>query len=980
MDHTIQTNYTYSIKTSNRFSVLRDLNGTTEPKGPLVNKHTDNTTIKPKPKYLQNELNILVINFQSLKNKVLEFRHMVSDEKPDVIIGTETWLHPNIKNTELNLDEYEIYRKDRQNNKKGVGVMIAVKGDLNSENINNKYESETIFCRIKLNSTPKKEIIVGSIYRPPNSDLETSVKICKELTSIKNQNKNAIFWVAGDFNLPNIDWDTVSSKTTNTIDTHFLDTIDILGWTQIIKFKTLKNNTLDLFFTDNPGLITKQQLLPGIGDHDAILIKSRLRPKRVKKTNHQILIWKKCNISCMREDIKEFSKSFTKKYTNNNNNVDKMWSDIKEVFKTVIDKHVPTKYTTRSFQQPWFNTETKRLARKKKRWFKKLRETNSDKVKERYRDIKKECQQACCKAHQSYLNTMFEDDKNNKKLWTYIKSKNKEQCGIPDLKANNQIIKTPKEKANILNSQFSSVFSNPQPQIDNHDTNKVFPKMNDIKVNKNGVLKLLVNIKEHKATGADEIPGMLLKLLATEIHEIYTILFQTSLDQGVLPSDWKKAKIMPLFKKGDKSNPENYRPISLTSISCKLLEHIIHSNIMDHLENNKILNNIQHGFRQKRSCESQLITTLNDFSNCLNNKGQIDSILLDFSKAFDKVDHRGLLLKLKTYGIQGKQLKWIESFLIGRTQTVIVDNHESNQNDVKSGVPQGTVLGPLLFLIYINDINENLSKDTKIRLFADDSFLYRNIKSQHDSSILQNDLDLLQKWERKWKMEFHPDKCQVLRITNKLKPVMANYQIHGKTLQETKHAKYLGVVIDSKLNWSEQNKTVCKKANNVLGFLKRNTAGCPKRVKETCYNTLVKPILNYGSSVWDPYQINQIQKLDKVQKNAARYITNNYSFNSGSTDTNFKELGWISLSEQRAKSKVTTLYKGINNLLEIPLDQFRPNENKRPTRQSGYQMLKIPQSKVDSHLYSFFPNTIRLWNSLPECTKLINNIDTFINS
>ena len=236
---------------------------------------------------------------------------------------------------------------------------------------------------------------------------------------------------------------------------------------------------------------------------------------------------------------------------------------------------------------------------------------------------------------------MFKNDKNNKKIVDlHIKSKNQENTGIPSLNVNGSTIQDSKCKADALNNQFASVFSNPIPVIKHQvNVNEHFPQMKEIEINKNGVLKLLTNINEHKATGPDEIPGKLLKILAPNTAEIYTLLFEASLQQGVIPDDWKNAKIMPLFKKGDKSKTENYRPVSLTSVSCKLLEHILCSNIMDHLEKYSILIDIQHGFRQKRSCESQLITTINDFSNCLNNKGQIDSILLDFSKAFDKVDH-----------------------------------------------------------------------------------------------------------------------------------------------------------------------------------------------------------------------------------------------------------------------------------------------------------------------------------------------------
>ena len=471
---------------------------------------------------------------------------------------------------------------------------------------------------------------------------------------------------------------------------------------------------------------------------------------------------------------------------------------------------------------------------------------------------------------------------------------------------------------------------------------------------------MLLNTNEHKASGPDEISGKLLKTVGSEISEIYTFLFQTSLNQGKIPNDWKRAKIMPIFKKGDKSKPENYRPISLTSISCKLLEHIIYSNIINHLEKHKVLNDIQHGFRHRRSCESQLISVTNDFSNCLNNRSQIDSILLDFSKAFDKVDHKGLLMKLKHYGISGNLLEWIRSFLLNRQQTVLVDGKESKELSVLSGVPQGTVLGPLFFLIYINDINENLTPGTNLRLFADDSFLYREIRTTNDCRILQKDLNSLQNWELKWKMEFRPSKCQFLRITNKKRPIKSDYNIHQTKVIETDNSKYLGVIIDSKLNWKEQIKAVCKKSNAVLAFLKRNLLNSPRYIKECAFKALVKPILEYGGCVWDPHLKVQVEELERVHKNAARYVTNNYSFIGGSTVINMKKLNWMPLEEYRARKKITTFYKGLNKLIEIPIHQYARIHDHRKTIQSENQGYDIPTSIVNSHLHSFFPNTIRL--------------------
>ena len=191
-------------------------------------------------------------------------------------------------------------------------------------------------------------------------------------------------------------------------------------------------------------------------------------------------------------------------------------------------------------------------------------------------------------------------------------------------------------------------------------------------------------------------------------------------------------------------------------MTCKLLEHIIHSNIIKHLEANAILSDTQHGFRKRRGCDTQLVMVVNDFAKNLNYSQQLDTILLDFSKAFDKVNHHKLLIKMDHYGIRGKLLDWMKDFLSERTQQMVVNGESSTKEKVTSGVPQGTVLGPLLFLIYINDLSDRVK--SQIWLFADDSYLYRTINNPQDTVQLQQDLDELTKWENEWSMEFHPDK------------------------------------------------------------------------------------------------------------------------------------------------------------------------------------------------------------------------------
>ena len=402
----------------------------------------------------------------------------------------------------------------------------------------------------------------------------------------------------------------------------------------------------------------------------------------------------------------------------------------------------------------------------------------------------------------------------------------------------------------------------------------------------------------------------------------------------------------------------------------------MHSNISSHFDSHNVLNNAQHGFRKKRSCISQLIITLNDFADCLKSKQQIDAILLDFSKAFDKVDHEGLILKLEHLGVRDSLLAWIRSFLIGRNQKVLVDGVSSDPKPVLSGVPQGTVLGPLLFLVYINDISDGLSKGSQINLFADDGLLYRTINNIKDSEALQTDLNLLQKWEKEWKMEFHPQKCQLLRVSNKQNKILYNYKIHNIPIIETSSAKYLGVLIDSNLSWKSQYNYVNKKANHVLSLLKRNFHFCSTSVKSKCYTTLIRPIVDYGCEVWDPHFQTDIDFIEKIQKRAARFATNNYCMKSGNSSKNLSSLNWDTLENRRSKIKLTTFQNARLENIYIPLSHLKHNSSR--TRAGGNGLTYSREfSPVDGHIYSFFPSVTRLWNQLPTEVKSCNDVDSF---
>jgi hypothetical protein len=331
----------------------------------------------------------------------------------------------------------------------------------------------------------------------------------------------------------------------------------------------------------------------------------------------------------------------------------------------------------------------------------------------------------------------------------------------------------------------------------------------------------------NKAPGPDGIPPWFLKLGAKQLASPLQDLFQSSINTGVVPQDWKEANITSIFKKGNRTCAANYRPVSLTIVVCKALEHIVHSHVMKHLEKQHILTDFQHGFRAKKSTETQLILTIHDISMELNKNNLVDVAVLDFTKAFDKVPHRRLISKLQYYGLSGEISTWVQDFLTGRTQQVVNNGHTSLPATVTSGVPQGTVTGPLLFLLYINDLPNNITSQT--RLFADDCLLYTPIPTNGDTSTLQNDLKLLETWQDTWLMNFNPSKCCTMTI-GKRNPPQHEYKFCNQVLDSVSSQKYLGVHISNTLSWNIHVQESIKKAQRVQNVIRRNLWSCNSEV------------------------------------------------------------------------------------------------------------------------------------------------------
>ena len=415
-----------------------------------------------------------------------------------------------------------------------------------------------------------------------------------------------------------------------------------------------------------------------------------------------------------------------------------------------------------------------------------------------YKQIKNEIIAKLRSVHDAYCSHLF-DSSNHKRFWSYIKKLRRNHSNITTLCVHDKILTSSSDKANALNQQFLSVFTQENSDIPTLPSNQ-YPDTDNIDFTSNGIKCILENLDSSKSADPDSIPTRILKLCATEISPILQIILSQSFKEGILPSDWLQGNVIPIYKKGDPTVPANYRPISLTSVCCKVMEHVIYHSIMSHLEQNNILNPLQHGFRSGHSCITQLLTMIEELAKSLDDRKQVDVLFLDFAKAFDTVPHQRLLLNLQSYGITGRTHHWVTQWLTKRTQRVVINGTESDYVHVISGVPQGTVLGPLMFLLYINDISENIS--SSIRLFADDCIVFRSISNNDDTTLLQKDLDEISNWAHVWQMKFNVSKCVLLRVTRNHSLFTSTYILNNETIQLSDTYKYLGVLLNSTLSWN----------------------------------------------------------------------------------------------------------------------------------------------------------------------------------
>ena len=1026
------TFHAYNVPTSNSFSLLQDLDESIfNPSVRSVQSHISrefnpgmassprssttsdrsrqkSTSVSHAPHVTcdkQDNLRFLVLNANSIKGKAAELEYICEYTRPDVIVMSETKIDKSVCSAEFLPNRFTATRKDRTLH--GGGVMIAVRRGLIVDEIplkGVKKNCELVFVRVKMTGGAPP-LLVGAYYRSQtdnttNESLDGLDAALQQVSSTIGNSKATVV-LAGDFNCKDICWDTHSTQPGNPIPRVCEKLLKISsdnGLVQLQREPTRQNSLLDLF-TSNESLVSSIHTIPGIStvdEHEAIVVDMTIRAQRTKESPRKIYQWGKARWATIREETAYFSTRFCADSLEKP--VDEQWELIEAHISTMLESHVPTKKSKARFDQPWLTTDLKRRCNRKQRLYnkwKKLKARNQPcgTAREAYKKLHLETNHLLQKSRMRYINNILAEgleEKSTRPFWRFIKSQRTESFGVAPLKEKGQVYSDSGKKASILANQFRSVFT-----VDDDEAVNTFlhgpslPAIPDITISEQGIRKLLKGVDPRKASGPDQIPCRMLQELHVELAPVFTALFRNSYQTGSLPAVWKAAWISPVFKKGDKCVAANYRPVSLTCVACKLLEHVLCSHIRDHLDRHNALSPYQHGFRKKMSCESQLLVTTHDLLSRLDHKEEVDVGVLDFSKAFDVVPHKRLMSKLRLYGVEGKISCWISEFLLGRTQSVLVDGVRSHTrcrtdgDPVLSGVPQGTVMGPLLFLLYINDLPSVLNPSTSCRLFADDCLIYRSIHSMEDKVILQRDLDSLFEWGQIWGLKFNVSKCNILHLARQTQKPVRFYTLGGELIGSVTEAKYLGVTLSNNYGarssqWRPHILDTVSRANQRMGFLRRNLRGSPYRLRETAYTTLVRSSLEYCGAIWDPSAKDEIDSLEIVQRRAARWARGARGIIS--VTGLLRDLGWHSLADRRRNQRLCLFYKLLHGDLDLPPESVDINLHQGRATRGSHQWKIVRPSAADrqSPLWkSTVLRTIPEWNNLSPETVNADSITSF---
>lgn len=934
-------------------------------------------------------------NADCFSNKTIDLIDLLNslNSKPSIIAITEVNSKLSLgkkQESEYNLDGYNIFSVNvGASSFRGIIVYVENSIQANQIEIPSDFK-ECLFIQLGLKNG--ESMLLGTFYRSPSSNYLNDKELIELVSdSCKTTFTKKLF--IGDFNLANICW---SNWTTNC-------TCDSLEY----KFLScLRNNLL----IQNVDTVTRARGLAAPHILDLVISNDSfvndinyLSP--LGKSDHAVLYFS-CNMLCTHshyvnkynynkgdyDGLRNFmNRNWQQELSYHVGDVNSAWSAFKLILNEGINKYIP--YTTgnnwkrkNSWQRPISSNMKTSIKKKHKLWhqFQKTKNQETWIEFKRVRNaVRKDSRIAIQKENVAVAKSCKE---NPKKFWKHVKSKSVTYSTIGNIKhidssGNTVSINDDAEKAEVFAEYFSKVFTYEPPDAFEKLNNFLLANaMEEIDVTEEIVYKKLFKLKVDKSPGPDMIHPRILKETSVQITRALQLLFEMSLSTCALPDDWTSSIISVIHKKGSRDSASNYRPISLTCISCKILESIIRDHLMNHFTSNNLFSKKQFGFISGRSTVLQLLNVVDKWTQDLETGGQIDIVYTDFEKAFDKVPHQRLLSKLVSYGVHCNLIKWIEMFLCFRSYQVRINGKFSQCKAVASGIPQGSVLGPLLFVIYINDLDQFCGNNGELFLFADDAKLFKHIQSMHDSYVLNTLCQNLFSWSEKWLMKLNIDKCKVLTITLNKNLLDYKYSIDtmnsGTVVLERVYCmKDLGVNIDSDLNFKDHIYEKIKKAYQMLGIINRNFSNLDRFSFLLLYKSMVRSHIEYANVVWSPYKDYLIKDLERVQKRATKMV-------KGLRNLSYKErlinLQLPTLKFRRIRGDMIEVFKILSGVYDMHVcPTLLRSENVR-TRGNCLK-LQTNRTRYDIRKYSFSNRIVKIWNSLPDVVISADSVNCFKN-
>lgn len=897
---------------------------------------------------------------------------IVSDMEPDIVMVTE--MRPKYSREEVccqqyKLEGFELFSNvDDANVGRGIGIYVAdhLATKVNLVNMDSEYR-DSIWLEMTTGAGGK--VTLGCVYRSPSSTPDDDAKLHNMLGKLSSLNTAEVI-IMGDFNHPDIDWETITTnRSTSHSSQHFIDAVRDAYLHQHVSQPTRYRHgqtphLLDLILSSSENAINNVECHAGIGlsDHLVISCTIEVMQNRLTEGNPRYN-YNKGNYDTMNEELLEID------WTNKLDalNFEDAWSYFSTTLEQMIASHIPKSTPRKNKRRKiWMTKEVAAKHRKKQRAWKRYKETGNRWDYIRATNEKNELTLMTRNLCRDFEYNLAENIKKNPKaFWRYCKSKLKNRSRLGDLKSTDGTLTSDdKAKAELLNEYFVSVFTKEDTtEVPDLPHKQQTPNNQDVQFSTEVIERKLKKLKVTKSAGPDGFHPRVLCELSSSIKLPLSIIFTKSYMESRLPTEWKFAHITPIHKKGSKVVPGNYRPVSLTSVIGKLMESVIRDSLVKHMMDNQLFCDEQHGFVPGRSCMTQLLVTFEMWSEMLDSGSPVDVVYLDFKKAFDIVPHQRLLRKLEAYGITGKLLLWIRDFLSGRKQRVVANGSLSNWADILSGIPQGSVLGPILFVVFINDLPDAVR--SAIKIFADDTKLFRAIQTLEDHDILQHDLDSLVKWSCKWQLRFNEAKCKTLHLGSCNKRL--EYKMNTTKLEDTKSEKDLGVYVDEDLKFHDHVTKTVNKASRMLGLIRATFTCLDKNTVPRLFTTMVRPHLEYGNVIWHPRYRRDSLEIEKIQRRATKLIPD---LKYLPYEQRLRQIKLPSLEYRRRRGDMLQTFKIMNNIDRINPRLFFELSTGPSTRGHGQKLIK-KHARLSLRQSYFSQRVINDWNSLP--TEVVNS-------